>query len=516
MKPFSFIILLLISFKIFGQSIPYIDKNEWKYVGIDSTKTITKPDSIYNVLKLNPPLIADGKTDNSSLLQAMINNVNKFPSPCVFYFPEGDYLFKRTIYLKNGRIIRGESAGKTNLIFDNKYSGFLISHYSNIGANNILNDIPKGSKILVVDNIKNYKPGTYIKFWQTNDSTIVDKKWERNWSRELKGMINKIDKIREDTLFLAYPTHIDFIKKGNNLKIKKMYIIENVGFENFKLKMINPKNDGHNFLFIQAANSWICGVESDYTARFHVAIEHSININVQHSYFHNSYNYEGGKGYGIECGNNSTNCLIEDNILDSLRHSMMVHLGANGNVFAYNYSTHPYWKVKNLMPPDISLHGHYPYANLFEGNIVQKILGSDYWGKIGPYNTLFRNRVTNKIEINEAEKTILIDNEIIKSLIYYNKKTTKNVLRIGNISKGIKAKNNITISSLFRTKKPDYFGKMKWPPIGNFNQYNSYSIPAKKRYKKSEKVVNCSSKKIKEKKKKGFFGRVWNWIKNIF
>jgi len=33
----------------------------------------------------------------------------------------------------------------------------------------------------------------------------------------------------------------------------------------------------------------------------------------------------------------------------------------------------------NWTPADISVHGHYAYSNLFEGNIVQEITVSDYW-----------------------------------------------------------------------------------------------------------------------------------------
>jgi hypothetical protein len=33
-----------------------------------------------------------------------------------------------------------------------------------------------------------------------------------------------------------------------------------------------------------------------------------------------------------------------------------------------------------------------PYANLFEGNIIQNYMIDHYWGPAGPYNTFFRNR----------------------------------------------------------------------------------------------------------------------------
>src|SRR5438309_11771631 len=72
---------------------------------------------------------------------------------------------------------------------------------------------------------------------------------------------------------------------------------------------------------------------------------------------------------------------------------MMVKQGANGNVFAYNYSIEPTlteWLYD--ASGDISVHGDYPFANLFEGNIVQTLYIDQTWGPGGPYNTFFRNR----------------------------------------------------------------------------------------------------------------------------
>jgi hypothetical protein len=103
-----------------------------------------------------------------------------------------------------------------------------------------------------------------------------------------------------------------------------------------------------------------------------------------------------------ECGFHVTNNLVENNIFDSLRHAMLIQLGANGNVYGYNYSMHPVQGEgeTNLNsgwdPPDISIHGHYAYMNLFEGNRVYEIGIGDYWGPAGPGNTYFRNKVIDE------------------------------------------------------------------------------------------------------------------------
>jgi hypothetical protein len=122
----------------------------------------------------------------------------------------------------------------------------------------------------------------------------------------------------------------------------------------------------------------------------HVMIEYSKNIEVSGCYIHHSFGYDGSgtRGYGVCLRQHASDCLVENNFFRFLRHAMMVKEGANGNVFGYNYSIEP-----NRSEPiadfsgDISLHGHYAFANLFEGNIVQNIIIDQFWGQSGPHNT---------------------------------------------------------------------------------------------------------------------------------
>ncbi|MBM4395981.1 MAG: hypothetical protein FJ087_09850 [Deltaproteobacteria bacterium] len=69
---------------------------------------------------------------------------------------------------------------------------------------------------------------------------------------------------------------------------------------------------------------------------------------------------------------------------------MMVTTGANGNVFGYNYSRDPYRsETINDFSGDISVHGHWPFANLFEGNVVANVMahGNNVKGTIRPSGT---------------------------------------------------------------------------------------------------------------------------------
>ena len=111
------------------------------------------------------------------------------------------------------------------------------------------------------------------------------------------------------------------------------------------------------------------------------------------SYFHEGHDYgSGGKAYGVLLHFTSNECFIEDNVFERLRHSVLLQAGANGNVIAYNYSRNPYWTDVSFIIPENSagelvLHGNWPYANLFEQNIVDNIVIDDSHGANGPHNT---------------------------------------------------------------------------------------------------------------------------------
>jgi len=84
---------------------------------------------------------------------------------------------------------------------------------------------------------------------------------------------------------------------------------------------------------------------------------------------------------------------------------MLVQGRANSNVFEYNYSREAYGLVTNpiipdqpFLPPDICIHGRYPFANLFEENNVEYIKADDEHGMNGPFNTFVRNIVYNDNE----------------------------------------------------------------------------------------------------------------------
>jgi hypothetical protein len=196
---------------------------------------------------------------------------------------------------------------------------------------------------------------------------------------------------------------------------------------------------------------------------------------------------------GVGMGQHVTDCLIENNIFKHLRHAMLVQVGACGNVFGYNYSIETQSEGQ-WVPCDISLHGHFPFMNLFESNTVQKIDVSDYWGPVGPGNTFLRNRVeaygfrirdhshfqnvvgnelldeAQEIAIHSSVNGTYVQGNYVNNAVIWNDEVSDQ--KIPN--------------SLYLLKKPDFFGDIKWPIMGADLIPQAGKIPAQIRFEKMD------------------------------
>ena len=198
-----------------------------------------------------------------------------------------------------------------------------------------------------------------------------------------------------------------------------------------------------NIFFKNAVECWVKNIASTKTNFAHINAYSSSKILVEGSYFTDAFSFgNGGKAYGVMLQFSSGECLVQNNFFEKLRHSMILQAGANGNVFAYNYSIKPFWDEVSLpsnSAGDLVLHGNYVYANLFESNVVQNIVIDDSHGINGPHNTFFKN---------EAQ---------LYGIFMNNKPATDSVAFIGN-----KVNNTQFLKGLYYLN-----GK------GNFEAYNN-------------------------------------------
>ena len=298
-----------------------------------------------------------------------------------------------------------------------------------------------------------------------------------------------------------------------NPRIRKIDPRVNAGVECLKLKRLDQSTSGSNIMISLAANCVVRGVESDKSVAAHVNIFQSTRILVEGNYFHHSFLYDGASqhGYGVTLNNHSGECLITNNIFDYLRHAMMVKTGANGNVFSYNYSNEVH-RSETFLPDyggDISLHGHYAFANLFEGNIVQNIIIDHAWGPSGPYNTFFRNRaetygiIFTSGDTTESDSQHIVGNDVTYHGLWfvggpYTITGTGHIQHGNNIDGTIKppGTGTLTDTSYYLTGEPVFWDvSNSWPSLGIPNTLGAGTIPAKARWDGGSGLTVCPLRK---------------------
>ncbi len=238
---------------------------------------------------------------------------------------------------------------------------------------------------------------------------------------------------------LNVPSEVTLKGAGSDLSILYFHVADDIncikiynktktGIEDLKIQRYGIGEDSGKTIVISSSdNCWVKGVESKQASGHHILItNNSTHIDIHGCYIHHAKDYGGGgHGYGVWITHNSSLCLIENNIIRHLRHSMIVADGAFGNVFGYNYSDDiqdsGFWDLG-----DISLHGHYstdigPFKNLFEGNNCWYIDVDDQWGVNGNYNTFLRNRsIENGIKVVEGNDNCNIINNYFRNCSHYS------------------------------------------------------------------------------------------------
>jgi hypothetical protein len=422
------VVMMTFSSSVFAGIIPPDRSINWANCGIPG-KTTAQAKTV-NVVK-DFGAKADEKTDDSMAFVAAINSLT---AGGIVLVPAGRYLIKNPIMIgRDGIIIRGTGKTKPQLIFsfenDPAEDALTMSGQEEGGWTKVKSGLEKGSTKLFVEDPSVFNPGDFAEIQEENDPALHYTKleWNQEWAQEIIGQVFRVSSVDNDSVTIDEPLHITFTAKQNPV-IRPVKFIKNCGLEKIRLKRLD-KGDGCMVAMKKAAYCWIRDVESEYAMRSHVSMELSYRCEVKGSYFHHAHDYGGGgHGYGVEIKRHSSNNLVEKNEFFNLRHSMMVHLGANGNVFGYNKSKQTVATADSdpdHLICDISVHGHYPFMNLFEGNIVQKIEVSDYWGPCGPGNTFLNNTV-------EGEGIMVRDSSNYQNFI--GNKVINKAYNIGNDS----------------------------------------------------------------------------------
>jgi hypothetical protein len=386
----------------------------WQNAGYPAG-AVPLPAKIVNVREFG--VKGDGATDDAKAVAAAIASLNGAAG--VIFFPSGNYLLKSTVNLPAGVVLRGESSEKTTLYFETTGHCIVVARGQNAPFQPVASGYTIHSSKITVTNGGSFAAGDWAEIRQDNDPA-----WGASaWAQKTVGQILRVTAVDGNALTLERPLRITY-RAELKPEIRKITPITECGIENLKLdrKKVGTDKQRDNIdtiHFNYAARCWVRGVESANGFGAHIGISAGTQISITGCYIHHAADYDGGgSGYGVKLQLKTGECLIENNIFQSLRHSMLVQAGANGNVFGYNYSREP---TRTEFPAEVSgdvvCHGNYVYANLFEGNICQHIWVDSSHGANGPLNTFFRNRAESygfTITDARVERQNIVGNETFR------------------------------------------------------------------------------------------------------
>lgn len=290
----------------------------------------------------------------------------------------GTFDLDRPLNLGSGQVIRGEGPEQTLLRFSGPRSGIKADLGGIAGSS-----IPVDAAAFGGDQLKlqqedggRYAPGDLVVLSASGGS------------QPLALQIAS----RPDASTLKLTSLLPrAVEAGEPLTALSKAPLVGVGVDNLTLEAVGPVD---NLVFFRGTiGSWVANVHFRNVRRAHLYASHSHGCEIRGSFFDDASDHgDGGRGYGVSLANGTTNCLVEDNEFRRLRHSMVVNDGAGGNAFVFNHS----WEPRHINfphggPPDILVHGP-AYANLFEGNVVERIYVGD--NPAGPHNVFLRNCLT--------------------------------------------------------------------------------------------------------------------------
>lgn len=487
MRKIFFIALCFISCIIEAQVLSDTRSVNWELAGLRDTST----NNFQYINMEDFGVVSDSLTPNDAMLATAISSISG--DGAILVFPTGNFLFNNSISLTNNLVINGQGAENTQFIMDLSGSGNAFEFTGSvvsIDTTTIINQANKDSTFLILNNPSIFVANDWVRIVQYDADLVTS-----SWAEHTVGQIVQIAQVIGSKVLLKSPLRMDYALSRNPY-IQKIVPVQNAGISCLKILRVDDTSPQQksNIDFKYATNCWVSGIESENCTFGHIKANYSSNLYISKSYFHHGFDYGGGgRAYGVVLQTTSGECLIENNVFEHLRHSMLLQSGANGNVFAYNYSLDPFWtSTPSNSAGDMVLHGNYPYANLFEQNICRNIVVDNSHGPNGPYNTFLRNRAEGFgifFSSSNSPDQNFIGNDIPNtsfpySLVNYTIQGTGHFL-YGNNNKGtITPSGTNTLADLSYTYavKPDFVSQLEWAGIGTPNVMGSKNISAFDRF----------------------------------
>jgi hypothetical protein len=514
---------------------------DWTLAGIPGG--IPKRTKIFKTL--DAATYGNGTTDATTAIQ---NAIDTCPENQVVYLPAGTYMTTDTIHLQSNKTLRGAGQGKTIIQYQGK-GGRSVLDMRGSAYNDIWNlkrsfaitgGATKDSRQIRLSATTGIAVGDILLIDQRNDGVLVDTAGSEGvctyCSREngdrARGQFAEVTAVHGNTVTLNLPLFfsLDPTLTPQATLVSASSMVRHVGVEDLSL----TEAQGVNEFIVEMDGSqycWLKNVEVSRMNRRGLWHVDSLQNEFRDCYFHDAITGFGrDHGYGLQLSLQSTACLVEDNIFETVDGGgVMTSEGAIGNVIGYNYLTNiqfdaPWWMIAG----PVLNHSAHPSMNLWEGNIGPQI-GNDFIHGSSSHNTVFRCRSTgwrdakatennNAVEFQYKNTYMTVMGYVLgtpgQSNVYEGTSTSqKTIWRLGyGGPKGAEDPNvkatllrhgnwdcvtNSTVwdphisdhtlpASLYHSAKPSWWGNLPWPPIGPDVPGRTNKIPAEIRYEKEK------------------------------
>ncbi|MBN2517930.1 MAG: hypothetical protein JXB14_03725 [Candidatus Altiarchaeota archaeon] len=391
---------------------------DWTYAGVDGGIPDTSDWPVIDATQ--PPYNANPACDGGNDYIAMQNAINAAAAAfgdgrkgTVVYLPEGcyDFLSSQTLALKSNVVLKGAGIDKSTITIGPKSTDPPpVIVYGSLGATiSVVSGNTRDSQQLTLSSTQGIASGTYLLIMEDRDPAKID---DTTYPNTISQVI-RVSSVNGNTITLDRPLRDGFTI---NQRVQIMNPIVNSGIEDIKIRhpesITYPRDQswGYDGLvrFNYAVNCWVKNVHLYWGQMWLLGIRNSRDVTVESSKFEwTEYNAPievGGAGqvansHLMNVVGGATDCLVWNNIFANNEQVVKFEGGPIGNVFAYNYARDVRPQASYIM-----LHGWYPQENLFEGNVgVSDRTGmgegttmwhDNIWGKQGPRNIFFRNRIT--------------------------------------------------------------------------------------------------------------------------
>jgi hypothetical protein len=410
-----------------------------------------------NGLPANSPSV-----DAAAALHALIARTS---GRRVLYFPAGTYYFKTTLKITVGDIIlRGAGASRTTLRIAaaGAANAELRFEGSPTGPSvPVVGDVNSGDTRVTVTDARSFAVGDVVHLHLAQGRVA--------YSVPTVGQLCRITAISGNSVSLDMKNGMP-LPAGNKPTLRKLRPLRNIGVAQLRIeRTAGPTVENvNNLVFRCTQNAYVTDVESVKSGRGHISIEWTRDAYVARTFLHDSFVKElGGYAYGVNVHSASTRVYVVNNKMWDLRHHVVLQMGANHCVVAYNSLEAPY-----LSYNDCALHANFAFMNLFEGNFMREGYADNSkagsMSATGPYNTWFRNHASGKVgSINGETRRQNVIGNIVGALTLsgaYNWAGAN--LVAGSVQWGALNSGSSLPPSLYVANPPTFIQSRSWPVFG--------------------------------------------------